>query len=112
MKYRIRTSYERTCLMYQAACKVEFQPFNRSYSKLTFFIFFVENLYLVVLLVVYTYLVVSGVRMVPGIYTVLVVPATHVWYHPAAPPVRSAMMYLISLLYTVPGEVPGSKYYL
>ena len=26
--------------MYHAACKVEFQPFNRSYSQLTFFIFF------------------------------------------------------------------------
>ena len=26
--------------MYHAACKVEFQPFNRSYSPLTFFIFF------------------------------------------------------------------------
>ena len=27
----------RTCLMYHAACKVEFQPFTRSYSQLTFF---------------------------------------------------------------------------
>ena len=27
----------RTCLMYHAACKVEFQPFKRSYSQLTFF---------------------------------------------------------------------------
>ena len=27
---------QRTCLMYHAACKVEFQPFNRSYSQLTF----------------------------------------------------------------------------
>ena len=27
---------------YHAACKVEFQPFNRSYSQLTFFIFFVK----------------------------------------------------------------------
>ena len=26
----------RTCLMYNAACKVEFQPFKRSYSQLTF----------------------------------------------------------------------------
>ena len=25
--------------MYHAACKVEFQPFNRSYSQLTLFIF-------------------------------------------------------------------------
>ena len=25
------------CLMYHAACKVEFQPFTRSYSQLTFF---------------------------------------------------------------------------
>ena len=24
------------CLMYHAACKVEFQPFTRSYSQLTF----------------------------------------------------------------------------
>ena len=31
---------QRTCLMYHAACKVEFQPFNQSYSKLTFFNFF------------------------------------------------------------------------
>ena len=30
----------RTCLMYHAACKVEFQPFKRSYSQLTFFNFF------------------------------------------------------------------------
>ena len=30
---------QRTCLMYHAACKVEFQPFNRSYSQLTFFNF-------------------------------------------------------------------------
>ena len=26
--------------MYHAACKVEFQPFTRSYSQLTFFNFF------------------------------------------------------------------------
>ena len=26
----------RTCLMYHAACKVEFQSFKRSYSQLTF----------------------------------------------------------------------------
>ena len=37
-RYRIRTP-KRTCLMYHAACKVEFQPFNRSYSQLTFFNF-------------------------------------------------------------------------
>ena len=30
----------RTCLMYHAACKVEFQPFKRSYSQLTFFNFY------------------------------------------------------------------------
>ena len=30
---------QRTCLMYHAAYKVEFQPFNRSYSLLTFFNF-------------------------------------------------------------------------
>ena len=29
----------RTCLMYHAACKVEFQPFTKSYSQLTFFNF-------------------------------------------------------------------------
>ena len=29
----------RTCLMYHAACKVEFQPFTRWYSQLTFFNF-------------------------------------------------------------------------
>ena len=29
----------RTCLMYHAAYKVEFQPFKRLYSQLTFFIF-------------------------------------------------------------------------
>ena len=29
----------RTCLMYHAACKVEFEPFKRSYSQLTFFNF-------------------------------------------------------------------------
>ena len=36
-KYGISTPNERTCLMYYAACKVEFQPFidNRSYSQLT-----------------------------------------------------------------------------
>ena len=28
------------CLMYHAACKVEFQPFTRSYSQLTFFNFY------------------------------------------------------------------------
>ena len=27
------------CLMYHAACNVEFQPFNRSYSQLAFFFF-------------------------------------------------------------------------
>ena len=37
MKYRTSTSNERTCLMYHAAYKVEFQPFKRSYSQLTFF---------------------------------------------------------------------------
>ena len=30
----------RRCLMYHAACKVEFQPFTRSYSQLTFFNFY------------------------------------------------------------------------
>ena len=29
----------RTCLMYHTACKVELQPFKRSYSQLTFFNF-------------------------------------------------------------------------
>ena len=29
--------------MYHAACKVEFQPFNRSYSQLTFFNVFQKN---------------------------------------------------------------------
>ena len=29
----------RTCLMYHASCKLEFQPFKRSYSELTFLIF-------------------------------------------------------------------------
>ena len=29
-----------TCLTYHAACKVEFQPFNQSYSQLTFSIFY------------------------------------------------------------------------
>ena len=34
----------RTCLfMYHAACKVEFQPFKRSYSQPTFFNFFFKN---------------------------------------------------------------------
>ena len=28
---------QRTCLVYHTACKVEFQPFNRSHSQLTFF---------------------------------------------------------------------------
>ena len=28
--------------MYHAACKVEFQPFNRSYSQMTFFNFFIK----------------------------------------------------------------------
>ena len=32
---------QRACLMYHAACKVEFQPFNLSYSQQTlFFIFY------------------------------------------------------------------------
>ena len=29
----------RTCLMYHAACKVDFQPFTRLYSQLTLFNF-------------------------------------------------------------------------
>ena len=33
---------QRKCLMYHAVCKVEFQPFNRSFSQLTFFILFVS----------------------------------------------------------------------
>ena len=33
----------RTCLMYHAACKVEFQPFTRSYSQLAFFNFLYKN---------------------------------------------------------------------
>ena len=32
----------RTCLMYHAVCKVESQPFKRSYSQLTFFNFFLK----------------------------------------------------------------------
>ena len=31
--------------MYHAACTVEFQPFNRSYSQLTFFIFFCSEMF-------------------------------------------------------------------
>ena len=34
----------RTRLMYPAACKVEFQPFKRLYSQLTFFNFFIKKL--------------------------------------------------------------------
>ena len=37
---------QRTRLMYQAACKVEFQPFNRSYSQLVFFNFLLRKYYL------------------------------------------------------------------
>ena len=33
----------RTCLMCHAACKVEFQPFKRSYSQLTFFNFLLKK---------------------------------------------------------------------
>ena len=33
----------RTRLMYHAACKVEFQPFKRLYSQLTFFNFFIKK---------------------------------------------------------------------
>ena len=32
------------CLMYHAACKVEFQPFTRSYSQLTFFNFLFKKI--------------------------------------------------------------------
>ena len=32
-----------TCLMYHAACKVEFQPCKRSYAQLTFFNFYKKN---------------------------------------------------------------------
>ena len=32
----------RTCTMYHAACKVELQPFKRSYSQLTFFQLFIK----------------------------------------------------------------------
>ena len=32
----------RTCPMYHAACKVEFEPFTRSYSQLTFFNFLLK----------------------------------------------------------------------
>ena len=35
---------QRTCLMYHAACKVEFQPFKRSSSQLTFFNFLLKNI--------------------------------------------------------------------
>ena len=38
----------RTRLMYDAACKVEFQSFNRSHSQLTFFNFYKNNLYVFV----------------------------------------------------------------
>ena len=33
----------RTCLMYHAACKVEFQPIKRSYSQLAFFNFLLKK---------------------------------------------------------------------
>ena len=33
----------RTCLIYHAACKVEFQLFTRSYSQLTFFNFLIKT---------------------------------------------------------------------
>ena len=35
--------------MYYAACKVEFQPFKRLYSQLTFFNFLLNNTYQVLL---------------------------------------------------------------
>ena len=38
----------RPCLMYHAACKVEFQPFKRPYSQLTFFNFSKINTVLVI----------------------------------------------------------------
>ena len=34
-----KTHITRTCLMYHAACRVEFQPFKRLYLQLTFFDF-------------------------------------------------------------------------
>ena len=40
MKYQVQNNHaQRACLTYHAACKVEFQPFNWSYSQPTFFIF-------------------------------------------------------------------------
>ena len=40
VKHRTRANDDLCkCLMYHTACKVEFQPFTRSYSQLTFFNF-------------------------------------------------------------------------
>ena len=45
IKHRTRAN-DNLCkyLMYHAACKVEFQPFTRSYSQLTFFNFLLEKI--------------------------------------------------------------------
>ena len=42
-RFSIFYNVQRTRLMYHAACKVEFQPFNRSYSQLTSFIFVINQ---------------------------------------------------------------------
>ena len=41
---RTPTTNESDVHMYHAACKIEFQPFNRSYSQLTFFVFCNEQM--------------------------------------------------------------------
>ena len=68
-----------TCLMYHAACKVEFQPFNRLYSQLTFFNFFIIKWvtsrrrlsFLCPLLVLYRYSVLVPSRGTCDIYLVV-----------------------------------------
>ena len=42
MKHRTNMHVQRMCLMYHAACKVEFQPFNQSYSQLMCFQLFIK----------------------------------------------------------------------
>ena len=56
----------RTCLMYHAACKVEFQPFTRSYSQLTFFCFLSNTAVVPVRTYVRTYEQLTTHDYIPG----------------------------------------------
>ena len=80
--------------MYHAACKVEFQPFNRSYSQLTFFNLFIK----------------TSVRAsdVPSASTKIIVPLMMFRFHAREPIAYSSMYRIYSVVLLIWSWIYGA----